>query len=297
VIFVATIIIAFVVLKRKRYIYMTKNILTIDLEDWFQSSLELFGEFQEPEKIFRPTGRVVRNTRELLDILKEHKVKATFFVLGTVAEDFPDLIKEVYSKGHEIATHGYGHKLIYKQTKEEFRQDLRKSLDIIESIIDEKMLGYRAPYFSIREDSSWVLEVLKEMGLKYDASIFPLKRKLYGVKDIERIDTNGIIEFPTSKTSFLGYEFPFGGGGYLRLFPYAVTKWAIRKINNQGKPAMVYIHPYEIDTEDFQDYGFNDSLKTKFTRFTQEFKREKTQDKIKGLLRDFEFTSIKELLK
>lgn len=272
------------------------NILTVDLEDWFQSSLELFDKFQEPEKIFRPTGRVVRNTRELLDILKEHKVKATFFVLGTVAEDFPDLIKEIYSQGHEIATHGYAHKLVYKQTRKEFRRDLRKSIDIIKSITGEEILGYRAPYFSIREDSLWVLEALKETGLKYDASIFPLKRKLYGVNNINKVNANGIVEFSVSKTSFLGYEFPFGGGGYLRLFPYAVTKWAIRKINNQGKPAMVYIHPYEIDTEDFQDYGFDDSLKTKFTRFTQEFKREKTQDKIRGLLRDFEFTTIRDLL-
>jgi polysaccharide deacetylase family protein (PEP-CTERM system associated) len=272
------------------------NVLTVDLEDWFQSSLELFHSIAEPEKIFRPTGRVVRNTHKLLDILAEHEVKATFFVLGTVAEDFPGLIEEIHSQGHEIATHGYGHKLIYKQTEEEFRKDLRESIDIIESITGERVLGYRAPYFSIREDSLWVLEVLREVRLRYDASIFPLKRKLYGVNDINKISANGIVEFPVSKTSFLGYEFPFGGGGYLRLFPYAVTKWAIRKINNQGKPAMVYIHPYEIDTEDFENYGFDNKFKTKFTRFTQEFNRENTKDKIKALLGDFEFTTIRDLL-
>jgi polysaccharide deacetylase family protein (PEP-CTERM system associated) len=272
------------------------NVLTVDLEDWFQSSLELFENIGEPEKIFRPTGRVVRNTRKLLGILGEHRVKATFFILGTVAEEFPGLIKEIHSQGHEIATHGYGHKLIYKQTEEEFRKDLRESIDIIESITGERVLGYRAPYFSIRKDSLWVLEVLKEEGLKYDASIFPLKKKLYGVNDINKINTNGIVEFPVSKTSFLGYEFPFGGGGYLRLFPYAVTKWAIRKLNKQGSPAMVYVHPYEIDTEDFQDYGFDSNVKTKFTRFTQEFNREKTEDKIRALLRDFEFVAIRDLL-
>ena len=272
------------------------NVLTVDLEDWFQSSLELFENIGEPEKIFRPTGRVVRNTRKLLGILGEHRVKATFFILGTVAEEFPGLIKEIHSQGHEIATHGYGHKLIYKQTEEEFRKDLRESIDIIESITGERVLGYRAPYFSIRKDSLWVLEVLKEEGLKYDASIFPLKKKLYGVNDINKINTNGIVEFPVSKTSFLGYEFPFGGGGYLRLFPYAVTKWAIRKLNKQGSPAMVYVHPYEIDTEDFQDYGFDSNVKTKFTRFTQEFNREKTEDKIRALLRDIEFVAIRDLL-
>jgi polysaccharide deacetylase family protein (PEP-CTERM system associated) len=273
------------------------NILTIDLEDWFQSSLELFDKFQEPQKIFRPTGRVVRNTHKLLDILKEHKVKATFFVLGTVAEEFPDLIKEIYLQGHEIATHGYGHKLIYRQTKEEFCEDLRKSIDIIESITGEEILGYRAPYFSIREDSLWALEVLKEEGLKYDASIFPLKRKLYGVNDINKISANGIVEFSVSKTSFLGCEFPFGGGGYLRLFPYAVTRWAIRKLNKQGKFAMVYIHPYELDREDRNDYEILGTKITKFTRFTQEVNREKTEDKIRALLRDFKFTTIKDYLK
>jgi len=272
------------------------NLLTVDLEDWFQSSLELFDKIREPEKVFRPTGRVVSNTRKLLDILKECKVKATFFVLATVAQDFPDLIKEIYLQGHEIATHGYGHRLIYKQTREEFREDLRKSINIIESITGERILGYRAPYFSIREESFWAFQILKEEGLRYDASIFPLKRRLYGVGDMDKIETDGIVEFSVSRTNLLGYEFPFGGGGYLRLFPYALTKWAIRKINKQGKPAMVYIHPYEIDSEDFQDYGFGNNFKKKFMRFTQEFNRERTEDKIRTLLRDFEFTAIRDLL-
>jgi polysaccharide deacetylase family protein (PEP-CTERM system associated) len=270
--------------------------LTVDLEDWFQSSLELFNKVSRLEKVFRPTGRVVRNTHKLLEILEESGVKATFFVLGTVAEEFPGLIEEIYSQGHEIATHSYAHRLVYRQTREEFRQDLKKSIEIIEAIIGEKIWGYRAPYFSIREDSLWALEVVKEMALKYDASIFPAKRKLYGVSNMEKIDTNGIIEFPVSKIDFLGYEFPFGGGGYMRLFPYMITKWTIRKLNRQGKPAIVYIHPYEIDPEDFQDYGLDNNLKTRFTRFTQEFNTEKTEDKIRALLRDFEFVAIRDLL-
>ena len=275
---------------------MIKNILTIDLEDWFQSSLELFGKYiSNSKELSLPTKRVVENTYKLLELLSLYNTKATFFVLGNVAELFPFLVKEIYNQGHEIASHGYSHKLVYKQTREEFREDLRKSIKIIEDITGEKILGYRAPYFSIREDSMWAIEILKEEGLKYDASIFPLKRKLYGVSET-KIDTNGVVEFPVSKISFLGYEFPFGGGGYLRLFPYALTKWAIRKLNKQRVNAIVYVHPYEIDIDDFQNYMLPNNIKIWFIRFTQEYNRKKTLNKLLMLLRDFMFVPIKDLL-
>jgi polysaccharide deacetylase family protein (PEP-CTERM system associated) len=273
-----------------------RNILTVDLEDWLHSSLELFDGIQGCEEVYRPTERVVWNTQRLLRILEENRTKATFFVLGTVGESFPELIKDINRHGHEVATHGYSHTLVYRQTKEEFRQDLRKSINIIQNISGEKILGYRAPYFSIREDSIWAIDVLKEEGLTYDASIFPLRRRLYGVKDMDKVTTNGIIEFPVSKMSFFGYEFPFGGGGYLRLFPYALTKWAIRRLNKQGKSAVCYIHPYEIETSDFQNYGLENNVKTRFITFAQKFNREKTEHKIRSSLRDFEFTAIKYLL-
>lgn len=273
-----------------------KNLLTIDIEDWYQSSLELFDEKDRPNKIAYPTDRVIINTNRILELLKELDTKATFFVLGTVAERYPELVVKIEEQGHEIATHGYAHKLVYKQTKEEFRHDLRKSINIIENITKDKVLGYRAPYFSIRADSMWAFDILREEGLKYDASIFPLKRKLYGVNDINKINTNGVIEFPVSKISFLGYEFPFSGGGYLRLFPYVITRWAIRKLNKQRKLAVVYIHPYEIDTEDSQDYGLGNTIETRFTLAVQRYNREKTEDKIKAMLRDFRFTRIKDHL-
>lgn len=275
---------------------MVKNIITIDLEDWYQSSTELFHEEDKTEGIVYPSERVIVNVEKLMSLLEEYNTRATFFVLGTVAEKYPALIKNIRTKGHEIATHGYAHKLIYKQTIEEFRKDLKRAIDITESIAEEKIWGYRAPYFSIREDSLWALEVLKEERLKYDASIFSLRRKLYGVNDIKKIDIKGIHEFPTSKVSILGYEFPFGGGGYLRLFPYAVTKWAIKKLNKQNKSAMVYIHPYEIDTENPQEYFLERNIRSKWTMYTQNLNREKTIFKIKALLRDFEFTTIKDYL-
>ena len=272
-----------------------KNFLTVDLEDWFQSSLELFCDIEDYYFKIQPTNRVVINTEKLLKIFDEYNVKATFFVLGTVAETFPALIKEIQKQGHEIATHGYGHKLVYKQTQEEFKKDLKKSIDIIENITKEKVVGYRAPYFSITDKSLWAIEIIKELGFVYDASIFPLKRKLYGTN--KQINIQGFGEFPTSKISFCGVEFPFAGGGYLRLYPYWLTKWAMNKLNSQGKPAMVYIHPYEIDSEDTQDYKLSKNLKTKIILLKQNLFRQKTEYKLNCLLRDFSFVTIKESLK
>jgi polysaccharide deacetylase family protein (PEP-CTERM system associated) len=272
-----------------------KNLLTIDLEDWLQSSLELF-DIKPYGEIIKPTERVVNNTRRLLHVLEAHKTKATFFVLGTVAEYFPKLIAEIHRQGHEIATHGYAHRLVYKQTREEFWQDLRKSIQLIQNITKEKILGYRAPYFSVREDSLWALDAIKEEGLRYDASVFPLKRKLYGVRDIDKISIDKIVELPVSKISLFGYEFPFGGGGYLRLYPYGLTKWAIKKLNKQKKAAMVYIHPYEIDTDELQGDCLGGGIKTMLTKFTQRFNRGSMENKIRALLKDFSFTTIKDSL-
>jgi len=275
---------------------MIKNILTVDLEDWFQWSLELFDGIRDREGIVRPTGRVVKNAQMLLSILEKYDTRATFFVLGTVAESFPSLISEICGHGHEIATHGYSHKLVYKQSEEEFREDLRMSLHVIESITGDKVWGYRAPYFSITEDSLWALKILREEGLKYDASVFPLKRKLYGVRDIDKITIDKIVELPVSKISLFGYEFPFGGGGYLRLYPYGLTKWAIKKLNKQKKAAMVYIHPYEIDTDGLQGDCVGGGIKTELTKFTQRFNRGSMENKIRALLKDFSFTTIKDWL-
>ena len=271
-----------------------KNILTVDLEDWLQSSLELFDGLGGSEESIQPTEKVVNNTQHLLDIFSESGAKATFFVLGTVAEHFPKLIEEIQRQGHEIATHGYAHRLVYRQTKEAFRQDLRKSIRLIQNITKEKILGYRAPYFSIREDSLWALDVIREEGLRYDASIFPLKRKLYGVKNMDKIGIDKIVELPVSKISLFGYEFPFGGGGYLRLYPYGLTKWAIKKLNKQKKAAMVYMHPYEIDTDRLQGDCGGSGIKTKLTKFTQRFNRSSMENKIIALLRDFSFTTVKD---
>ncbi|NQS88305.1 polysaccharide deacetylase family protein [Patescibacteria group bacterium] len=162
-----------------------KNALTIDVEDWFTSSLALFNA---PPSAYgkRPAESVIGNTKKVLKILQEYNYKATFFVLATVAEHYPDLVKEIHRQGHEIATHGYFHRLVYQMRPEEFEEDLVKSVGLIEDIIKEKAIGYRAGYFSITKKSLWALDILNKHSIKYDSSIFPIRRKLYGIPDFSR---------------------------------------------------------------------------------------------------------------
>lgn len=273
------------------------NALTIDVEDWYQSSAELFGK---GGKIIAPTSRVVENTNRLLDILAKKGVRATFFVLGTVAEVFPDLVKTIHDEGHEVGSHGYGHQLVYKMTKEDFKRDVEKSIKLIEGIIGERITGYRAPYFSITRESMWALEILQELGLNYDSSIFPVKRKLYGWAGYERfphIVNDMFWEVPVSTVKIFNQVIPFGGGGYLRLFPYCFIKWAIKEINKENKPAIIYIHPYELDTEELsKPVIFGNSEISFFVKSTQNFNRSQTVKKIKSLLEEFELTTVRRLL-
>jgi len=279
------------------------NALTVDLEDWFQSSLELFGaDTSYDEASIKPTKRVVENTERLLRIFWEKNVKATFFILGTVAEEFPELIREVYEQGHEIATHGYSHRLVYQMRHEEFEEDLVKSINLIEDIIKEKVIGYRAGYFSITKESLWALDILLKHGIKYDSSIFPIRRKLYGIPDFPRFasvvrnqGSDRLWEIPPSTISFFGQNFPIGGGGYLRVFPYCFIRWGIKKLNKEGHPAVIYIHPYEIDLEDIEVGDCPRDLRTRFTLFTQGINRSRFQEKIRRLLEDFKFSSIREV--
>ena len=270
------------------------NILTVDLEDWYQSSTELF-EGDDKNKIIYPTDKVIKNTQKLLKILSETGAKATFFVLGTVAESFPDLIHEIKSDGHEIATHGYSHHLVYKQSPEIFDEDLKSSLSIIEGITKEKVIGYRAPYFSVTENSFWALDVMMRNGIKYDSSIFPMKRKLYGISNSPRYPyttQEGMQEFPVTTFSLMGYIIPVGGGGYLRLLPYAFVKAGVRQANKNKYPAVIYMHPYEIDADKRElPYG-GKFIKDRFAKFTQDLNRTKFEGKFKKLLNESKFTSV-----
>ena len=191
---------------------VTSNIFTIDIEDWYQSSLDILGsEHANVSRPVVPSERVVINTSRLLNILDKYNVKATCFILGTVAETYPNLVRKINKSGHEVATHGYGHELVYKLDPKQFRDDLQRSIDLLESNTGKKVNGYRAPYFSITQESKWALEVLAELGIEYDSSIFPIKRKLYGFPGqnvfphkINTKNRNKFYELPVSTITFLG---------------------------------------------------------------------------------------------
>jgi len=272
-----------------------KNALSVDVEDWFQASV--FDEVIGYENWDKYENRVEGNLLHTLELLDAKGIKATFFVLGWVAERFPDLVLKLKEEGHEVATHGYAHRLIYKQSKEEFRQDVTKAVEIIEKITGEGVKGYRAPSFSIVVDTFWAWDILSELGIEYDSSVFPIYHDRYGVPSAPRfpyrvkLESGGrFFEFPLSTYRMWGRNMPIAGGGYLRIHPYWFVKRGIRKINSEGMPAIVYFHPWEIDPNP-------PKVKLKFlSKFRTYTNLDVMEMKIKKLLRDFEFAPVGEVL-
>jgi polysaccharide deacetylase family protein (PEP-CTERM system associated) len=229
------------------------NAFTVDVEDYFQVS---GFERQIPRSQWGSyESRVVENTRRVLRLLERHQVRATFFVLGWVAERYPGLVREIHRRGHEIGSHSYWHRLIYQQTPEEFRADLRRSRDVIEDAIGEPVTAYRAPSFSITASSLWAIDILAEEGFKIDSSIFPVHHDRYGIpgapRDLHRLAARdgSLWEFPPSVCRLLGLNVPVSGGGYFRLYPLSLTRACIRRLQRAGKPYMFYVHPWELDPE------------------------------------------------
>jgi polysaccharide deacetylase family protein (PEP-CTERM system associated) len=229
------------------------NTLTIDVEDYYQVSG--FEPWVERSNWDRFESRVERGTDIILGRLAEANVRATFFTLGWVAQRRPGLVRAIQAAGHEIASHGHAHRLIYTQTPEEFRADVRQARDILEDISGEPIRAYRAPSFSITARSLWALDVLIDEGFVYDSSIYPVYHDRYGIPgtplEPHRIDRPGgtIWEFPPPVWKVLGCPVPVGGGGYFRLYPYPVTRHGLRSINAAGRPFAVYLHPWEFDPE------------------------------------------------
>jgi len=227
------------------------NYLTIDVEDYFQVSA--FEDIINPRDWDIMEQRVVRNTEKVLTLLADHQTKATFFIVGWIAERYPQLVRNIHNQGHSIGAHSYWHRKIYDLTPEEFRADTRQVKTLLESIIGEPVLGYRAPSYSITKKSLWALDILKELGFAYDSSIFPVYHDTYGIPGAPRFayrHPNGIFEYPISTTLLLGRAIPVSGGGYFRLFPYWFTRYALQTINRkEGKPFVFYLHPWEIDPE------------------------------------------------
>jgi polysaccharide deacetylase family protein (PEP-CTERM system associated) len=277
------------------------NALSVDVEDyWSIFSRDWLGKLSEQ------SDAAVRNTEWFLETLSDHGVKATFFVLGEVAEKFPALIKRIAEEGHEIGVHGFHHKQIFRLTESEFRQEVGNCKRLIEDTISGVVAGHRAPAFSMTPQTKWALEILADEGFGYDSSVFPISGKRYGWPafggDIRKIDLpsgRNIIEVPMSTVTVLGKTLPAAGGGYIRHFPYAVTKWTINHIQKK-RPAIVYMHPYEVDTEPkvFDTEHLARQKKTRAMKFhrMQMRNRSTVAGKLIRLLSDFEFTTIGEVI-
>lgn len=232
------------------------NALTIDVEDYFQ--VNAFARYVRREEWDNYPLRVADNTLRILDMLDEYSVRATFFILGWVAERVPDLVREIHQRKHEIACHGFGHELVYVIGPDLFRQDIRRAKEVLENICGEQVRSYRAPSYSITKQSLWAMDILIEEGFSYDSSIFPVIHDTYGIPDSPRFphlikrNAGSIKEFPLTTYPFrLGskeFRLPVAGGGYLRLFPAELLRrWFVAINKKEKQPIVLYFHPWEID--------------------------------------------------
>ncbi|MGO4496725.1 DUF3473 domain-containing protein [Paenibacillus sp. 2RAB27] len=268
------------------------NLLTFDIEEWFHANYD----HVTPDRTKGSSFRAHMDT--LLQMCSDAGCKATFFTLGCIGEDYPDIVKAIAREGHDVASHGYAHELAYKQTKEEFRADVQKSLDILENLTGTKVLGYRAPSWSIVESNLHYLEVLEELGLVYDASIFPVKTFLYGIPsaktEIHKPIVNGrelnLYEVPMSVMRIAGRNVGYSGGFYFRFFPEFIIRKAIQSANRRGKSSIVYLHPREIDV---REHKLELPSKEHFIHY---YNIKGTQTKLANMLEAFSFTSISEHL-
>ena len=271
------------------------NAMTVDVEDYFQVSA--FEATVSRHRWNDFESRVCGNTDRLLDLFAEHDVTATFFVLGWVADRYPALVRRIAAAGHEIASHGYWHRLTYDLSPAEFRKDIREAKAVLEAVSGTPVLGYRAPSYSITKRSMWALDVLIEEGHVYDSSIYPIHHDRYGVPDAprhcHRIERSAgtIWEFPGSTVRHLGKNLPIGGGGYFRLLPYAWTRRGIRHVNAvEGKPVVFYLHPWEIDPEQPRLQA------SALSRFRHYRNLAATESRLRRLIGEFQFGPLSSLV-
>lgn len=287
------------------------NYLSIDVEDYFQVSA--FESVSPPASWDGRELRVEANTDRILRLLDEREVKATFFILGWVAERCPGLVRRIAAGGHEVASHGYGHRRVYQQKRAEFREDVRRSKAVLEDLTGTAVLGYRAPSYSISADTFWAFDELHAAGFRYDSSIFPIRHDLYGMHDWPRFPSdavrkdsgawepiseaaNGrprILEIPITTLPLGGRNWPIAGGGYFRLFPYGLTHWGLQRINRkEGRPFVFYIHPWEFDPDQprFKGSGWKSQIR-------HYLNLHRTEGRFRQLLQDFPFAPLYTMLK
>jgi polysaccharide deacetylase family protein (PEP-CTERM system associated) len=260
------------------------NALTIDVEDYFQVSA-LAPHFPRSEWDRIPC-RVERNVDLILGLLAEQGARATFFTLGWIAERHPDLVRRIAAAGHEIASHGYAHERASAQTREAFLADITLAKAVLEDISGQAVTGYRAPSFSIDASNLWAHDCIALAGYRYSSSVYPVHHDHYGMPDAPRFAfrlDNGLMEVPVSTMRWCGRNWPAGGGGYFRLLPYAVSRWQIERVNRaDGRPAIFYFHPWEIDPG--QPRVSEACARTRFRHYVN---LRRTEGRLRRLLRDF----------
>lgn len=279
------------------------NALTFDIEDYYH--VQAFAHVIRPADWAGYPMRVEKNTYRLLEMLAARKIRATFFILGWVAQRCASLVSEIVKAGHEVGSHGYAHQMIARGRQKDFRDDILMAKSILEDQLGIAVKSYRAPSYSITSSTLWALEILGEAGFECDSSIFPVVHDHYGIPNAPRFPHykslgggRRIAEFPPSTLRLCGVNIPVAGGGYFRLLPYPITSWAIRRINNQeAQPAMVYLHPWEIDPEQpriaagwrsrFRHYQNLRSTEAKLTRLLDDFSWAPMSEILSKSLRDF----------
>ena len=268
------------------------HLLSFDVEEYFQvEAAARSGVRREDWQGF--ATRLGPSVDRVLQALAEHQASATFFVLGWVAQHEPDVVRRIAAAGHEIASHGMEHRMLQRLAPDEFRQDLLDSRSMLEDLSGRPVIGYRAPTFSVTHETAWALDVLAETGYRYDSSVFPIHHDRYGVPDAPRgihraigPAGEGLLEIPPLTLRFAGTNWPVGGGGYLRLLPVRVLGRALKKAARQGRPGMIYLHPWELDP------GQPVLPMPRLARFRPRAGLRRTEAKLRWLLRRFRFTSI-----
>jgi polysaccharide deacetylase family protein (PEP-CTERM system associated) len=272
------------------------NAFTIDVEDYFQ--VAALAPAVGLDSWATREYRAEKNTDRLLALLDRKGVKGTFFVLGWVAQRSPQLVKRIHAAGHEIGSHGWLHQCIYDQSPAEFREETTRSKRLLEDLTGEAVLGYRAASFSITNRSLWALDVLLDLGFRYDSSIFPIRHDRYGIPDasprpgpVRAPSGREILEFPMSAARWAGTTLPISGGGYFRIFPYWLTRAGLKQVNGgQGMPFVFYLHPWEIDPHQPRvQVGA-------FSRFRHYTNLDVCEARLERLLADFEFAPMRQVL-
>jgi polysaccharide deacetylase family protein (PEP-CTERM system associated) len=265
---------------------MISNAMTIDVEDYFQVSA--FAPHIPRTQWESLPCRVERNIDCALALLDAGQAHATFFTLGWIAERYPAMVRRIVDNGHELASHGYGHRRVSEQSRDEFGEDIGRAKKLLEDLSGSPVIGYRAPSFSIGADNLWALDVLQEAGYQYSSSIYPVRHDHYGMPEAPRFahyprGAGGVLELPPTTAAFMGRNLPAAGGGYFRLLPYRASRWLMRRVNREdGEPCIFYFHPWELDPDQPRQQGI--SAKTRFRHYVNLTRME---SRIQALLRDF----------